>query len=77
MARADTSESRVADVRPSDIDHSASIADRYFRVESDLLQVGDVPVTDLVEEFGSPLFVYDQSIIKQLRFQSFWLVTAV
>ena len=35
----------------------------YFKSNGSELLVGDVPVTEIVQEFGTPLFVYDQEIL--------------
>jgi diaminopimelate decarboxylase len=48
--------------RPN-IDHVARIIDQYYTVRGTELMVDSVPVSELVEQFGSPLFVYDQSVI--------------
>ena len=48
--------------RPN-IDQAARVTTKYFDVEDHELIVGGVRVSQLVEQFGSPLFVYDKAII--------------
>lgn len=47
------------------IDHVARIVDRYYEVRDHELFVGGIPVSQLAEEFGTPLFVYDQSVMQR------------
>lgn len=44
-------------------DHVSRIVGEFFGVEKNELVVGGFRVTEIVEKFGSPLFVYDQNSI--------------
>ncbi len=44
--------------------HVARIVARHFQVRDNELLIGGILVSHLIEEFGSPLFVYDQSVIE-------------
>ncbi len=44
-------------------DHAARIVQRYFEVRNNELCIGGIPVSQLAEQYGTPLFVYDQGII--------------
>ena len=35
----------------------------YFKSNGSELLVGDVPVTEIIKEFGTPIFIYDQEIL--------------
>src|SRR5262249_31184729 len=50
--------------RTSMTDRATSLAGRLFRVMGGELAVGDVPVSRLVEQFGTPLYVYDGAVLK-------------
>ncbi len=45
------------------LDHAHNIAERYFQVHSNELHVGGMPITEIVREFGSPIFVYSHEVI--------------
>ena len=46
-------------------DHAARVIGRYFGVRGSELLIGGLPVTQLAEQFGTPLFVYDQEVIRR------------
>ena len=46
-------------------DHAARLVDRYFDVCNAELYIGGVPVSQIVEEFGTPVFVYDRGVIQR------------
>lgn len=46
-------------------DQVARVVGRYFQVVEEELQIGDCSVSNLISEFGSPLYVYDQQIISR------------
>jgi diaminopimelate decarboxylase len=50
------------DARPKS-DHVARIIDRHFQVHQHQLYVGGVSISEIVEQYGTPLFVYDQGAI--------------
>jgi diaminopimelate decarboxylase len=45
------------------MDLTVALIRRYFSASTDELVVGGVPVSDLVSRYGTPLFVYDSTII--------------
>ena len=45
------------------MDHVESLVQKYFGVVEGMLQVGGVPISRIVEQFGTPLFVYDASVL--------------
>jgi diaminopimelate decarboxylase len=45
------------------MDHAAALIAKYFSASNDELVIGGVPVSDLVARYGTPLFVYDRSVI--------------
>lgn len=51
------------DRRPAH-DHVARLLKNYFELRGSDLVIGGCSVTQLTEEFGTPLFVYDQAIIQ-------------
>jgi diaminopimelate decarboxylase len=51
-----------ANPRPTH-DHAARLVEDYFEVHDHQLSVGGVSVTKIAEEFGTPVFVYDQGVI--------------
>ncbi|NNF78745.1 MAG: hypothetical protein HKN05_12020, partial [Rhizobiales bacterium] len=65
MARVDTSQAPDGNPRRPETDQAARVMERYFTVRGNELCVGGIPVSDLVDTFGSPHFVYDQTIIRQ------------
>ena len=46
-------------------DQVARVVDRYFQVTEQELQISGCSVANLIQQFGSPLYVYDQQIISQ------------
>lgn len=42
---------------------SATLIDAYFGRIGNQLAIGDIPVSRIVAEFGTPLFIYDQGIL--------------
>ena len=44
-------------------DHVARLVDRHFDVNESELIIGGVLVSELVAKFGTPLFIYDESVI--------------
>ncbi len=46
-----------------EIDQLERVLSKYFKVRDDELLVGGVPISTLVEEYGSPQFVYDKAVI--------------
>jgi hypothetical protein len=45
------------------MDHVTSLITKYFDVSDDGLIVGGVPIRDIVARYGTPVFVYDRSIV--------------
>jgi diaminopimelate decarboxylase len=45
------------------LDHVRDLVARQFGAAGGTLRVGGIAVTDLAEEFGTPLFVYDASVL--------------
>lgn len=45
------------------MDLAAALVAKYFIVSNNELVIGGVPVSDIVAQYGTPLFVYDRSII--------------
>jgi diaminopimelate decarboxylase len=45
------------------MDHAAALIAKYFNLSSDELVIGGVPVSDILARYGTPLFVYDSSVI--------------
>ncbi len=50
---------------PTHHDHVARIVSQHFDVRNNELVIGGVPVSDLVRQYGSPLFVYDRDVIER------------
>ena len=49
-------------------DHVARLLERYFEVRDDELYIGGLSASQLAEEFGTPIFLYDQGVIlRKLR----------
>src|SRR5438874_2637171 len=46
------------------MDH-LGLVDRYFSVRDGILSIGGTSATDLAAEFGTPLFVYDRSVMEK------------
>ncbi|WP_425618698.1 type III PLP-dependent enzyme [Anatilimnocola sp. NA78] len=46
-------------------DHVSDLIARHFCVSQGELQIGGLPVGDLVRQFGSPLYIYDLEIARQ------------
>lgn len=46
------------------IDHAARLIEAHFNVRDHELHIGGIAVSDLAEQFGTPLFVYDQAIME-------------
>ena len=44
---------------------AALIAENFSRDEAGTLRVGEVPLTELAREFGTPLFVYDAGLLRR------------
>lgn len=44
-------------------DHVARLLERYFEVRDHELHIGGLSVSRLAEEFGTPIFLYDQGVI--------------
>ena len=75
-----------AKVVPPKANQVARVVDKYYGVNENELCVGGLPVTTMVEQYGSPLFVYDQGIISRKisevrsilrpRFQLFYSIKA-
>lgn len=47
------------------MDHAVALIAKYFSLSGDELIIGGVSVGDIVARYGTPLFVYDRSIIDQ------------
>jgi len=47
------------------MDHIARLVERYFAVSNGALVIGDVAASKLANEYGTPLFVYDGSVIEK------------
>ena len=45
------------------MNHTAALIKKYFPLSNDELVIGDVPISDIVAQFQTPLFVYDQSVM--------------
>jgi len=45
------------------MNHAAALIAKYFSSSNDELVIGGVPVSDIVARYGTPLFVYDRSVI--------------
>ena len=45
-------------------DHAARLIEAHFDVRDHELHIGGIAVSDLAEQFGTPLFVYDQAIME-------------
>jgi diaminopimelate decarboxylase len=46
------------------MDHVASLVERYFGTSGNQLLVGAVPITRIVAEYNTPLFIYDCGVLK-------------
>ena len=49
--------------RSVEMEQDAWLIDRYFAVRNGELLIGRIPVSDLAAHYGTPLFVYDASVI--------------
>ena len=47
------------------MDSVAAIIGRFFPLDRGMLTIGGVPVSELVDRYGTPLFVYDRGIIEK------------
>jgi diaminopimelate decarboxylase len=45
------------------VDHVAALLSQYFPRSGPELRVGGVPIREIAEKFGTPLFVYDASVL--------------
>lgn len=45
------------------MDHAAALIAKYLQVSNDELVIGVALVSDIVARYGTPLFVYDRSVI--------------
>ncbi len=45
------------------MDHVAALLSRYFGVSGRHVELGGIPVHDLAERYGTPLFIYDGSVL--------------
>jgi diaminopimelate decarboxylase len=45
------------------MNHTAALIKKYFPLSKDELVIGGVSINDIVAQYGTPLFVYDQSVI--------------
>jgi len=50
---------------PSEADQVADVAGRNFTVERGELVIGGLPVSQIADEFGTPLYVYDQAVLER------------
>ncbi len=48
---------------PSEADQIANIFQRNFAIDRGELVIGGLPVSKIAEEFGTPLYVYDQAVL--------------
>jgi diaminopimelate decarboxylase len=48
------------------MDHVAALLDRHFQGSDPALQMGGLPVGDLADRFGTPLFVYDAAVMDRM-----------
>ena len=46
-------------------DHTAVLIDHYFGRDGGELRLGGHPVTRLAAQFGTPLFIYDASVLQR------------
>jgi diaminopimelate decarboxylase len=54
-----------APTAPSEAEQVADIVRRNFDIQRGELLIGGVPVSQIAQEFGTPLFVYDQSVLER------------
>jgi diaminopimelate decarboxylase len=47
------------------MDQVSWLLERYFPSSADELAIGRVPVSELADRYGTPLFVYDQSVLQK------------
>ena len=47
------------------MDQCARLVERYFESRGGELVIGGVPVSDLANQYGTPLFVYDRSVLER------------
>ena len=47
------------------MDHITTLVERYFKSSSDELHIEKVPVSAIVAEYGTPLYIYDRHILDQ------------
>jgi diaminopimelate decarboxylase len=47
------------------MDQTPGIIQRYFPLSKDELRIGDIPVSNLADDYETPFFVYDRGIIDQ------------
>ena len=52
-------------VPPPPVDHVADLVDRHFGSTDGELLVGGLPIRDIVQRYGSPLFVYDLQTVRR------------
>ena len=45
------------------MDHITTLVERYFKSSRDELHIGKVPVSAIVAEYGTPLYIYDRHIL--------------
>ena len=57
------SDSTPAPKSPSEAEQVADIVRRNFAVDRGELLIGGVPVSKIAEEFGTPLYVYDEAVL--------------
>ena len=48
--------------------HAVSLVAQYFGSSGGELRVGGVPVGSIAAEYGTPLFVYDASVLERMPF---------
>ncbi|MCM2375133.1 diaminopimelate decarboxylase [Aporhodopirellula aestuarii] len=46
------------------IDHANRLLQSRFSLDGNVLCIGGIPVTEIAKQYGTPIFVYDQSIIE-------------
>src|SRR4030088_3341299 len=47
------------------MDQAARLVERYFNSSDGQLVIGGTPISDLANQYGTPLFVYDRSVLER------------
>ena len=46
-------------------DHATRLIDQHYQVHNNQLHISENPVSQLIETYGSPLFVYDANVVQK------------